>query len=62
MLLGTVTTKYLTPETCNIWGQSRTLEELSFGKAHREQLRAEESREETELGVMRRRGREIRGV
>lgn len=39
MVLGAVITKFLTPETCDIWGKSRTLEELSFGKARREELK-----------------------
>lgn len=60
MLLGVLVTKTLTPETCNIWGQSRTLEELSFGKAYREELTKEELREESELvGMSRRRRNDV---
>lgn len=39
MILGAAITMFLTPETCDIWGKSRTLEDLSFGKARREELR-----------------------
>ena len=61
MLLGALVTKTITPETCNIWGQSRTLEDLSFGKAHREELRIQELREESEAsGPRRRRGENVR--
>lgn len=57
MLLGAQVTKSLTPETCNIWGQSRTLEDLSFGKAYREELTNKELREESDgNGARRRRG------
>jgi len=38
MIAGAIVTKYLTPETCDINGKSRTLEELSFGKSHRKEM------------------------
>lgn len=39
MIAGALISKYITPETCDIWGQSRKLEDLSFGKAKREELK-----------------------
>lgn len=57
MLLGALVTKTLTPETCNIRGQSRTLEELSFGKEYREELMKEELRDESEMVEISRRRR-----
>ena len=52
MVAGAAITKYLTPETCDIDGKSRTLEQLSFGKgARRDMERAERvEREKRERG------------
>lgn len=42
MLVGAALSQYLTPETCDIHGKSRTLEELAQGKSHRRKLEREE--------------------
>ena len=56
MVIGAVITKYMTPETCDIYGKSRTLEELSHGKAYREKLTLEEKQREEEFRRNNRRG------
>lgn len=38
MVAGAAITKYMTPETCDINGKSRTLEELSQGKKVRGEM------------------------
>jgi hypothetical protein len=48
MLLGGIATKYFTPETSDIWGRSRSLPDLSLGKAHRKRLIEKEKNEEKE--------------
>ncbi|MCJ1393914.1 hypothetical protein MMC18_006790 [Xylographa bjoerkii] len=48
MLVGATISQYLTPETCDIWGNSRPLEDLSLGKRHRQALRDAERKEERE--------------
>ena len=42
MLVGAALTRYLTPETCDIHGKSRKLEDLAKGKRHRREMEREE--------------------
>lgn len=42
MLVGAALSQYLTPETCDILGKSRKLEDLSKGKSHRRDMEREE--------------------
>ena len=42
MLVGALVTKYLTPETCDIRGRGRKLEDLAKGKSHRKKMEQEE--------------------
>ena len=42
MLVGAVLSQYLTPETCDIHGKSRKLEDLAQGKSHRKDMEREE--------------------
>lgn len=42
MLVGAALTRYLTPETCDIHGKSRKLEDLAKGKLHRREMEREE--------------------
>ena len=42
MLGGVALSYYVTPETCDIWGKSRKLEDLAKGKEHRRQMEEEE--------------------
>ena len=42
MLVGALISYYLTPETCDIWGNSRKLEDLAKGKHHRKRMEQEE--------------------
>lgn len=54
MVAGAWVSNYITPETCDIWGKSRKLEDLSHGIERRRELRREE---ELALGEARRRTR-----
>ena len=48
MLVGAALSQYLTPETCDIHGKSRKLEDLARGKSHRRDMeRAERDAEES---------------
>ena len=47
MLVGALISYYITPETCDIWGNSRALEDLAKGKSYRKQLEQKE-RDSTE--------------
>ena len=42
MLAGAALSQYLTPETCDIHGKSRKLEDLAGGKAQRRNMEREE--------------------
>lgn len=42
MVAGAGVSKYLTPETCDIWGKSRKLEDLSHGIERRREMKREE--------------------
>lgn len=42
MVAGAGVSKYLTPETCDIWGKSRKLEDLSHGIERRREMKQEE--------------------
>ena len=42
MLVGAVISYYITPETCDISGKSRKLEDLAKGKLHRQRIEQEE--------------------
>ena len=42
MFLGAAISYYITPETCDVRGYSRKLEDLAKGKAHRKQMEREE--------------------
>ena len=42
MLLGAALSQYLTPETCDLHGKSRTLEDLALGKERRREMEREE--------------------
>lgn len=42
MLVGAAISYYITPETCDIRGNSRKLEDLAKGKAHRKLMEKEE--------------------
>lgn len=42
MLVGAALSYYMTPETCDMGGKSRKLEDLAKGKAHRKLLEQEE--------------------
>ena len=42
MLVGAALTRYLTPETCDIHGKSRKLEDLAKGKSYRREMEREE--------------------
>ena len=42
MLVGAALSQYLTPETCDIHGKSRTLEDLAKGKSHRKEMERQE--------------------
>ena len=42
MLVGAALTRYLTPETCDIHGKSRKLEDLARGKLYRREIEREE--------------------
>lgn len=54
MLAGAWVSKYITPETCDIWGKSRKLEDLSHGIERRRELEREEK---AAVGEARRRTR-----
>ena len=45
MLAGAAVSKYLTPETSDIHGKSRRLEDLGKGKAFRKEMEVTERRE-----------------
>ena len=42
MLVGAALSQYLTPETSDIHGKSRRLEDLAQGKFHRKEMEREE--------------------
>lgn len=42
MLVGAALSQYLTPETCDIHGKSRKLEDLAQGKLRRRDMEREE--------------------
>lgn len=42
MLVGAALSQYLTPETCDIHGKSRSLEDLAKGKSHRKDMERQE--------------------
>lgn len=42
MLVGAGLSQYITPETCDSHGKSRTLEDLAQGKLHRKDMEREE--------------------
>ena len=42
MLVGAVISYYITPETCDLSGKSRKLEDLAKGKSHRKRMEQEE--------------------
>lgn len=42
MLVGAALSRYLTPETCDIHGKSRKLEDLAKGKSHRREMERQE--------------------
>ena len=48
MASGALVTQFLTPETCDIWGKSRTLQDLSQGRLHRKALEAAERAQDTQ--------------
>lgn len=48
MASGALVTHYLTPETCDIWGKSRTLQELSQGRLYRKELEAAEKKQDAQ--------------
>ncbi len=54
MVAGAWVSHYITPETCDIWGKSRKLEDLSHGIERRKELMREE---EVAVGEARRRTR-----
>ena len=45
MLVGATLSQYLTPETSDIHGESRKLEDLAQGKSHRRDMEREEREE-----------------
>ena len=47
MLVGAIISYSITPETCDINGKSRKLEDLAKGKSHRKRMEQEE-REQAE--------------
>ena len=48
MLVGAALSRYMTPETSDVHGKSRKLEDLAKGKSHRRDMdRAERSAEES---------------
>ena len=42
MLVGAALSRYLTPETSDMHGNSRSLEDLAQGKSHRREMEREE--------------------
>lgn len=42
MVFGAIITKIWVPNPCNIWGQSRSLEDLGLGKAARKRMEKDE--------------------
>lgn len=51
MAIGALITGYWVPETCDIFGKSRPLEQLALGKAAREELTREEKRQKTDFSM-----------
>ena len=46
MLAGAALSQYMTPETCDIYGKSRKLEDLAGGKVQRKKMEREEQEAE----------------